>query len=221
MMINNNKDNKKCSGTHELETNKRSARNRFSSSLRAVKESSNSGSKMCDTKLSNSTNTWSIGVSCGTGSSELLWEQETSKGMSKKEEKKGRTTNVFSTSKQMAGMEKINALTSNRIHYATLEGTLYGCDEEIALLNSYLDAITPAASTTAEAKQLGQQQKMGPCRSLIQVKGPSGIGKTALVSTLKNPVMKRHNGLYVQGKFDLFLRDAVLWNFDGLRGNLP
>lgn len=41
------------------------------------------------------------------------------------------------------------------------------------------------------------------------IKGFSGTGKSALASTLRKPVEKM-GGLYVTGKFDLFMRDEPL-----------
>jgi predicted ATPase len=183
-------------------------RNRFSS-FRA-----NQGSGAFSVGSSRSIGELSVGssyaMSAQSGSSELIAaEMEPDIENLKQLEKNIRTIRPLSTSKQKAELEKISTLTSNRIRYSTLEGRLYGRDEEIALLNSYLEAILPAEPETKEELGSDQQQhyQPGTRRSLVLVKGPSGIGKTALVATLKNSIRK-HKGLYVKGKFDLFLREA-------------
>ena len=45
-------------------------------------------------------------------------------------------------------------------------------------------------------------------RQLVLIYGDSGVGKTALASSLQDRIRRNKRGLYVSGKFDLYLQDA-------------
>jgi predicted ATPase len=192
------KSDKASIGRTELTTMKAVARKRFSS-LRDVQESHENLSSTFSVGSSPS-----LGVSSA-GSQGCLGVELDIENLKLLEENT-RTIHALRTSKERCELQKISALISNRIGYSTRDRGLHGRDEETALLNSYFESILPPEPGTKEGTVTHHHQP-GPRRSLVLVKGPSGVGKSALVATLKNPI-KKHKGLYVQGKFDLFLRDA-------------
>ena len=73
---------------------------------------------------------------------------------------------------------------------------LVGRDDEKELLEQCLERVAPHP----------QEKKVTRSRELVLISGNSGTGKTALASALAKSV-KRLHGLYVQGKFDIYLRD--------------
>lgn len=128
---------------------------------------------------------------------------------------------VVRTSKKSAELETISQLKTKKIGFTALNhGTLYGREKETAALRICLENLVGGSPNCADAKSVEQRQDSGEQearqpqqqrhgrRALVLIKGYSGSGKTALVSTLKDPVMKQYRGLYVSGKFDLYLRDA-------------
>lgn len=74
---------------------------------------------------------------------------------------------------------------------------LVGRDKERAILETRLKIMV--AAETVDERQPG-------VRELILVSGEAGTGKTALALSLTKPI-KRMGGLFVTGKFDLYLRD--------------
>jgi predicted ATPase len=80
----------------------------------------------------------------------------------------------------------------SRLRFSILE--LIGRDDEKELLETCLNRVTP------------QGEEQGGSRELVLISGNAGTGKTALASALAKSV-KRLHGLYVKGKFDIYLRD--------------
>lgn len=73
---------------------------------------------------------------------------------------------------------------------------LVGREEEKAVLERRLNIVA--------AKTIDESQKGN--RELVLISGEAGTGKTALALTLTKSI-KRMDGLFVKGKFDLYLRD--------------
>jgi hypothetical protein len=86
--------------------------------------------------------------------------------------------------------ETVENFTMNKLRYSALG--LHGRDKEKEILNTCL------VNVAAKDNNIK--------RAMIFIKGVSGTGKTALVSSLMART-KRLNGLYIKGKFDLYLRD--------------
>jgi predicted ATPase len=89
--------------------------------------------------------------------------------------------------RKSAAVEK---LTVNKLRFSMLG--LHGRDNEMKILNTSLENV---AAKDNDIK-----------RAMVFIKGFSGTGKTALASSLMAPI-KRLKGLYIKGKFDLYLRD--------------
>jgi predicted ATPase len=82
----------------------------------------------------------------------------------------------------------------SRLRFAELE--LVGRDDEKKLLEKCLRRVAPKAEGNGQTGS----------RELVLISGYAGTGKTTLASALTKSV-KRLKGLYVKGKFDLYLRD--------------
>lgn len=91
-------------------------------------------------------------------------------------------------SKKRAEQEKLHHLKQGKNRLQTSQ--LYGRDSEILHLQTTLETV----ATT-------------PTRAWILIEGASGTGKTRLASSALQSVVRKRGGLYVYGKFDLFLRD--------------
>jgi predicted ATPase len=99
---------------------------------------------------------------------------------------------ILATSTASGKNKTVEALTVNKLRYSSLG--LHGRDKEQEILNTCLENI--AANDNYIKRK----------RALVLIKGVSGTGKTALASSLMAPI-NRLKGLYIKGKFDLYLRD--------------
>ena len=81
-----------------------------------------------------------------------------------------------------------------RIHYSALKLKMHGREKEKAMLQNCLDK--------------AQTQKQ-----LVMISGSSGCGKTLLAESLRPVVEQDRRGLFVAGKFDLYLRDQPYYAF--------
>jgi predicted ATPase len=97
---------------------------------------------------------------------------------------------TLSPSKDRAKNKTVEDFTVNKLRYSSLG--LHGRDKEKEILNTCLEKVTAKDDNIK--------------RALVLIKGFSGTGKTALASFLIVPIQRR-KGLYVKGKFDLYLRD--------------
>eukprot|EP00567_Pseudictyota_dubia_P000302 CAMPEP_0197467456 /NCGR_PEP_ID=MMETSP1175-20131217/65574_1 /TAXON_ID=1003142 /ORGANISM="Triceratium dubium, Strain CCMP147" /LENGTH=936 /DNA_ID=CAMNT_0043003525 /DNA_START=295 /DNA_END=3101 /DNA_ORIENTATION=- len=88
--------------------------------------------------------------------------------------------------------ENLESFTINKLRFDSLG--LYGRENEIHTLKVCLERI---------------QSHSSEHRELLTIKGYSGTGKSTLASALRKPV-EELGGLYVHGKFDLFMRDEPL-----------
>ena len=95
----------------------------------------------------------------------------------------------------------LESLTINKLRFNKLG--LYGRDEEIHQLKDRLESLLKNCKALKKGATTEGQ------RELIMIKGYSGTGKSALASTLRKPVEKL-KGLFVSGKFDLYMRDEPL-----------
>jgi predicted ATPase len=86
--------------------------------------------------------------------------------------------------------ETVENFTANKLRYSSLG--LHGRDKEKEILNTCLVNVAEKDNNIK--------------RAMVFIKGLSGTGKTALVSSLMARI-KRLNGLYIKGKFELYLRD--------------
>ena len=122
-----------------------------------------------------------------------------------------KTTFIAPNQKRRRGFENLESLTINKLRFHSLG--LYGRESEIRTLKHCMEriirpSITNKANDNAKTMER-KETEASPAsfhRELVMIKGYSGTGKSALACTLRNPV-KKLGGLYVEGKFDLFLRD--------------
>ena len=73
------------------------------------------------------------------------------------------------------------------------EDKLYGRDKEIALLREFYLVH-------------GNRVPKNDSANILLITGPSGMGKTALAATLREPEEETHDGYFVQGKYDFATR---------------
>ena len=101
---------------------------------------------------------------------------------------------VLSPSARKAKEAKLAAAldTVNKLNFDSVG--LVGRDDETAELEKCFQRLI-SDETTGETK-----------RELVLISGESGIGKTALASTLKDSI-KRIQGVFVSGKYDIRFRD--------------
>ena len=97
---------------------------------------------------------------------------------------------TLALSKDRGKNKTVEDFTVNKLRYSSLG--LHGRDKEKEILNTCLEKVTAKDDNIK--------------RALVLIKGFSGTGKTALVSSLIVPI-QRWKGVYVKGKFDLYLRD--------------
>ncbi|PZD73685.1 Autoinducer 2 sensor kinase/phosphatase LuxQ [Acaryochloris thomasi RCC1774] len=94
----------------------------------------------------------------------------------------------------------------------TLPDRLYGRELEVERLLAAFERVARSEPQTAEAKdapQLGASGSLSQlsCAELLLVSGFSGIGKTAVINEIHQPIL-RQRGYFIQGKFDQFQRNV-------------
>ena len=109
-------------------------------------------------------------------------------------QKQNRHSNVGSS----AGSVKSSCDTSSKASSHTGEDEQRQEKAKITVNNN--DGIAPNDEQNPDANEF---------RELVMIDGYSGTGKSALASTLRKPVEKL-GGLYVNGKFDFYMRDEPL-----------
>jgi predicted ATPase len=105
---------------------------------------------------------------------------------------------TLAASKDRGKNKTVEDFTVNKLRYSSLG--LHGRDKEKETLNTCLEKVTAKDDNIK--------------RALVLIKGFSGTGKTALASSLIVPIQRR-KGLYVKGKFDLYLRDEPYAGISG------
>ena len=70
-----------------------------------------------------------------------------------------------------------------------------------------MDAIGSTYKTSSQPNREEQVKKKTPKRGLILIKGYSGTGKTTLAKAIRSHVVDKHRGLFIIGKYDLYIRD--------------
>ena len=126
-----------------------------------------------------------------------------------------RTSQVLFPEKRrsLVASSNLESLTINKLRFDSLG--LYGRKNEIHTLKTCLNRIQKRHSSSDN--EIGgscsggsnKNETKQQTREFVEIKGYSGTGKSALVSTLRKPVEKL-GGLYVDGKFDLLMRDEPL-----------
>ena len=101
----------------------------------------------------------------------------------------------------------VEALTANKLRFSSLG--LVGRDKETYALSECLERLVLVGE---EATATGEDDVKAIARELVFISGVSGTGKTALAKTLASQT-KRHQGLYLTGKFDFYLRDEPYSGF--------
>jgi predicted ATPase len=144
-------------------------------------------------KSTHSGDTSATSYSTPSGDGSVAFSTERSSNFSKREgdiienESKSFT---LAPSKDRGKNKNVEDFTVNKLRYSSLG--LHGRDKEKEILKTCLEKVTAKDDSIK--------------RALVLIKGFSGTGKTALASSLIVPIQKR-KGLYVKGKFDLYLRD--------------
>eukprot|EP00978_Attheya_sp_CCMP212_P031835 scaffold121850_cov46-Attheya_sp.AAC.1 len=107
----------------------------------------------------------------------------------------------------------VEALTVNKLRFSSLG--VVGRDKETDILKECLERLVMAgedATATATTTETGEDDVRASARELVFISGVSGTGKTTLAQTLASET-KRHQGLYLTGKFDFYLRDEPYSGF--------
>lgn len=105
-----------------------------------------------------------------------------------------RNSSIRLSNRESARNENVEKLTANKLRFSSLG--LHGRDKESDILKQCLERLVLVGRENTDAKS----------RELVFISGVSGTGKTSLASTMARTV-KHHKGLYLTGKFDLYLRD--------------
>jgi hypothetical protein len=104
----------------------------------------------------------------------------------------------------------LDEMTVNKLQFSLIG--LYGRYREMALLKDCWGRLMsmmeePQARTcTCTCTCTGGKRKP-PRIEILFLSGNSGCGKTALANTLRRPTAQAPRGLFVSGKFDIYLRD--------------
>ena len=127
---------------------------------------------------------------------------------------KMRTSQVLFPEKRrsLVASSNLESLTINKLRFDSLG--LYGRKNEIHTLKTCLNRIQRRHNSSdndigSSSSRYHKNETKQQSREFVEIKGYSGTGKSALVSTLRKPVEKL-GGLYVDGKFDLLMRDEPL-----------
>jgi hypothetical protein len=119
-----------------------------------------------------------------------------------------RQSMICLTHKESVMNINVEALTANKLRFSSLG--LVGRDKEIDVLKECLERLV-LVGEEATATATGEDDRAS-ARELVFISGVSGTGKTALAKTLASQT-KRHQGLYLTGKFDFYLRDEPYSGF--------
>ena len=106
------------------------------------------------------------------------------------------STILLSHTEQPSSNQKrvVNEFTANKLRYDELG--LCGREKEVSTLKECLGRVTT----------FNENNRQQPANELVLISGHSGTGKSMLARSLIDDV-KKLGGLFVTGKYDLYLRD--------------
>lgn len=116
------------------------------------------------------------------------------------------TLSILHANHHQNNSDQTNGIGMSKLRF--VKGKLYGRESETQrLLDGLANVAAAAVSSTTEPQSklsLSSQQQQ---KSVILVTGSSGVGKSALVNSLRRPVQKMKSssgggGIYVEGKYD-------------------